>query len=281
MSNLPMVDIPDDIPEAKRSSSATSSRLGASSSQKSSSQVSSLWWVGLAAVALASGSFSAWYLQRMELVPIASSEPLTARAMFEDAFATSNIPAFSQGPSLLGHRQYEEAPSETLVSIVADGSIKLRENAARSFIEMAAAARTDGVILTPISGFRSIEQQQYLFFGIKRAEGLRADERAVVSAPPGYSEHHTGYALDLIDGQQPDTGLEEEFESTEAFEWLEENASFYNFELSFEKGESGSVSYEPWQWRFVGDSHSLETFYGNGSSAPSTDTASDEDAADT
>ncbi|MEB3212403.1 MAG: M15 family metallopeptidase [Leptolyngbyaceae bacterium] len=258
-----MVDIPDDIPEAKRSSSTSSGLNPSAKPKKSSSLISSMWWVALAVVALISGSFSAWYLQKMQLVSVAAPEPLKARAFLEEAFATSSIPAFSSGSSLLGHRKYDEAPAETLVSIVADGSIRLRESAARSFIEMAAAARADGVILTPVSGFRSIEEQQYLFFGIKRQTGLRADERAEVSAPPGYSEHHTGYALDLIDGNQPDVGLEEEFEETEAFEWLEENASFYDFELSFEEGESGAVSYEPWQWRFVGDTHSLETFYGN------------------
>jgi D-alanyl-D-alanine carboxypeptidase len=255
-----MVDVPDDIPEARRSSSAKPSRQQASS-QSQQSSVSPLWWVGLAVVALASGSFSAWYLQQMQVVAVAPEQPLTAKTSLANVLTSSTIPAFSPRQSLLGHRPYEEAPPDTLVSIVADGSIKLRESAASSFTEMAAAARADGVILQPVSGFRSIEQQEYLFFGIKREEGLRADERAEVSAPPGYSEHHTGYAIDIADGNRPDALLDETFEETDAFAWLEDNASFYSFELSFEKGDSGSVSYEPWQWRFVGDSHSLETFY--------------------
>ena len=256
-----MVDIPDDIPEARREPSRTPN-FNQKSKPKQMTGRSSLWWVGLTVVALASGSLSAWYLQKMDVVSATPVSPLRASASLREAFRNTGVPAFSLGTSLLGHRKYDEAPTESLVSIVADGSIKLREPAARSFIDMAAAARANNVIIVPISGFRSIEQQQYLFFGIKQQSGLRADERAEVSAPPGYSEHHTGYAIDVIDGNRPDIALDEQFETTEAFAWLQENASYYNFELSFEKGESQQISYEPWQWRFVGDTHSLETFYG-------------------
>ncbi|MEM9452347.1 MAG: M15 family metallopeptidase [Cyanobacteria bacterium P01_E01_bin.6] len=272
-----MVEIPDDIPEARRASVTSSTINAPSTAKRSSTQVSSAWWFGLALIALVSGSLSAWYLQEMEIISVVSPTPLTARAVLEDAFANTNIPAFSQRRSLLGHRQYEEAPPESLVSIVADGRIKLRDSAARSFSDMVAAARADDVIITPVSGFRSIEQQQYLFFGIKRESGQRAGERATVSAPPGYSEHHTGYAIDVIDGRQPEFELEEQFETTEAFAWLEENASFYSFELSFVREESATVNYEPWHWRFVGDTHSLETFYGT---APPSTTKTDEATSD-
>ncbi len=82
-----------------------------------------------------------------------------------------------------------------------------------------------------------------------------------MSAPPGYSEHHTGYAIDIGDEYYPDADLKTSFENTSAFEWLQENAAYYSFELSFPKGNSQGVSYEPWHWRFVGDRDSLETFY--------------------
>ena len=88
-----------------------------------------------------------------------------------------------------------------------------------------------------------------------------ATKRAEVSAPPGYSEHHTGYAVDIGDGRTPATNLNTNFENTAAFKWLEENAAYYSFELSFPKGNPQGVSYEPWHWRFVGDPDSLETFY--------------------
>lgn len=93
----------------------------------------------------------------------------------------------------------------------------------------------------------------------KRAQG--AQQRAKVSAPPGRSEHHTGYAMDIGDATQPKTHVNVTFEETRAFEWLRKNAPRYSFELSFPKGNSQGVSYEPWHWRYVGDKDSLETFY--------------------
>ena len=163
--------------------------------------------------------------------------------------------------NLLGHLPYEEAPLSELEPITSDGRIKLREAAAKKFKAMRAAAQADGVILVPISGYRTSEQQEHLFFDIKAQRGQVATKRAEVSAPPGYSEHHTGYAVDIGDGRTPATNLNTNFENTAAFKWLEKNAAYYSFELSFPKGNPQGVSYEPWHWRFVGDPDSLETFY--------------------
>ena len=175
--------------------------------------------------------------------------------------------------AILGHRPYEEADEALLVPVVGDGSIRLRSPAAESFAEMVAAARAEGVRLQPLSGFRTEDEQSFLFFQIRESRKQELEERAAVSAPPGYSEHHTGYAIDIGDATQPGTNVSESFETTAAFKWLEENASAYSFELSFEGGADSEVSSEPWHWRFVGDRHSLETFYGNGAPESQSQTA--------
>ncbi|MEM6500379.1 MAG: M15 family metallopeptidase [Cyanobacteria bacterium P01_C01_bin.89] len=162
---------------------------------------------------------------------------------------------------LLGHLPYEEAPEDDLVAISADGLFLLRSAAAESFRELDQAARRDGISLAMISAFRSIAQQQQVFFDIKANRRQTPDERAEVSAPPGYSEHHTGYAIDLGDAAVPSVNLSESFEDTRAFEWLDRNAVQFNFELSFPRDNVQGIAYEPWHWRFVGDRHSLETFY--------------------
>lgn len=162
---------------------------------------------------------------------------------------------------MLGHFRYKEAPLADLTAIVSDGSIKLRKSAAQAYREMEAAAQKDGVSLVPISGFRSLTDQDYLFFGKKAERGQVATERAKVSAPPGYSEHHTGYAMDLGDGSVPAANLSPTFDNTPAYQWLQANAAFYSFEMSFPKNNKQGVSYEPWHWRYVGDRDSLETFY--------------------
>lgn len=163
--------------------------------------------------------------------------------------------------TLLGHLAYEEVSPDLLKPIVADGSIKLRQGAAEKFSAMVAAAQGDGIDLFPISGYRSVEDQEYLFFELKAQRGQVATERAEVTAPPGYSEHHTGYAVDVGDGRQRETDLDQSFETTDAFRWLQDNAAYYSFELSFPKNNARGISYEPWHWRFVGDRTSLETFY--------------------
>jgi len=162
---------------------------------------------------------------------------------------------------LLGHLPYDVAPESDLKSITADNRLKMRTAAAKKFQQMEADARADGVNLVAISAFRTTEAQEQLFFGVKEQRVQDASKRAEVSAPPGYSEHHTGYAIDLGDGDTPATNLETSFADTAAFAWLKQNAPKYSFELSFPPDNEQGVSYEPWHWRFVGDRHSLETFY--------------------
>lgn len=171
----------------------------------------------------------------------------------------SNVP-----PDLFGHHVYSEAPSNQLRAIgrAADGyEIRLREVAAKNYLSMEAAAKADGVDLVVISGFRTIAEQQQLFFDISKQRNQTPAQRAKVSAPPGHSEHHTGYAIDIGDANVASANLSTSFEKTAAFQWLQNNAAKYGFELSFPMNNSQGVMYEPWHWRFVGDDDSLRTFY--------------------
>jgi D-alanyl-D-alanine carboxypeptidase len=163
--------------------------------------------------------------------------------------------------NLLGHLSYEEAPTEDLMAITPDQKIKLRSAAAEKFLQMQADAQAQGIILFPISAFRSTSDQENIFFNVKEERAEVTTQRAEVSAPPGYSEHHTGYALDIGDGSVPATHLQLSFADTPAFRWLQANAARYSFEISFAENNSQGISYEPWHWRYVGNSDSLETFY--------------------
>ena len=167
-------------------------------------------------------------------------------------------------PDLFGHHAYSEAPLNQLRTIAraSDGyEIRLRDAAAKSYLKMAADAKADGVDFAVISGFRTIAEQQQLFFEISKQRNQTPAQRAKVSAPPGHSEHHTGYALDIGDGNSPSADLSPNFEKTAAFQWLQNNAAKYGFEMSFPPNNSQGVMYEPWHWRFVGDDDSLATFY--------------------
>jgi D-alanyl-D-alanine carboxypeptidase len=151
-----------------------------------------------------------------------------------------------------------------MIARASDGyEVQLRESAAKSYLQMVEAAKNDGVEIIPISGFRSIEQQRQLFFDIGKQRNQTPAERAQVSAPPGHSEHHTGYVIDVGDGSAPSTNLSQTFEKTPAFRWLQQNAAKFGFELSFPQNNPQGVMYEPWHWRYVGDEDSLATFYRN------------------
>jgi D-alanyl-D-alanine carboxypeptidase len=135
----------------------------------------------------------------------------------------------------------------------------LHRDAAKAFRHMQEDARAEGASLLLLSGFRSIPDQVALF---KRQTQRRGSELAALrlSAPPGYSEHHTGYALDVGDASQPQTHLQFRFDQTSAFRWLEAHASNYGFELSFPQKNPQGVSYEPWHWRYVGTAASQSAF---------------------
>lgn len=171
------------------------------------------------------------------------------------------LPIASSPNTVLGHYPYIESPEAELEAINADGGIRLRKSAAAAYQSMVSEAQAAGISLVPLSAFRSIKDQEGVFFDVKQERSQTASERADVSAPPGHSEHHTGYAIDIGDGNVPVTNLSPDFENTDAFKWLQANATKFNFEMSFPKNNKQGVTYEPWHWRYVGDRESLETFF--------------------
>jgi zinc D-Ala-D-Ala carboxypeptidase len=190
-----------------------------------------------------------------------NSQPAPTVSPTETPIADSSVTPGSDRNTILGHFAYLEAPESELAVISPRGGIRMRKAAAEKFQAMRQAARSAGVNLVPISGFRSVQEQEQLFFNVGAMRNQTPAQRAALSAPPGHSEHHTGYAVDIGDGAVPATNLQPNFENTKAFQWLQENAARFGFEMSFPQDNPQGVSYEPWHWRFVGDRDSLETFY--------------------
>ena len=69
-----------------------------------------------------------------------------------------------------------------------------------------------------------------------------------MNAAPGYSEHHTGRAVDLTTPGTPP--LLEAFERTAAFAWLERHAARFGFVMTYPRNNPLGVIYEPWHWTF-------------------------------
>ncbi len=140
------------------------------------------------------------------------------------------------------------------------GDYEMDYRAANYYLDMAEAAKEDGIELTVVSAKRSKEYQQQLFDrevesfiakGMNDEEAFEAAREWV--ALPGESEHNSGLAVDL-------NNLDENFEESDAFKWLSEHAHEYGFILRYpkDKVEITGVGYEPWHYRFVGVYHATQ-----------------------
>ena len=158
---------------------------------------------------------------------------------------------------ILGHLPYNEIPKDKLVVI--EPNIEVHIDMRESLLNMREEAKKEGIYLVFLSGFRSIKLQNDIFYSLKSLRNQEAVERARVSAPPGYSEHSTGFAVDIGDATQRETDFETEFENTEAYRWLIKNAAKFHFKLSFNKNNK-YIDYEPWHWRYEGSIDALKIF---------------------
>jgi D-alanyl-D-alanine carboxypeptidase len=123
----------------------------------------------------------------------------------------------------------------------------LDKRAAVAWRKMCATAISDEVILSPYSGFRSYIYQKQLIRR-KLDKGKSLEVILTETAIPRFSEHHSGCAVDICTNARFE--LSEQFENTNAFSWLERNASRFGFRLSYPRNNNKGIIYEPWHWYF-------------------------------
>ena len=155
-----------------------------------------------------------------------------------DYGASGSPPAFEEatelvevGPNLVGRMQ------------------RLAPEAARQWQAMVAEADKIGIQLLIVSGFRGFEYQAGLIR--KKIEaGQVIGDILQVNTAPGFSEHHTGRAVDIATpGSRP---LTEEFEDTDAFRWLQSRAVEFGFSMTYPRDNPWGIAYEPWHWSLKG-----------------------------
>ncbi len=117
----------------------------------------------------------------------------------------------------------------------------------------------EGLSFVVASGYRSGEYQQQLLdedIAASMAAGLTYEQAYDLETretmPPGYSEHETGLAVDVVSLDYQI--LDEMQELTPENVWLRENCSRYGFILRYPVGseEITGIDYEPWHFRYVG-----------------------------
>lgn len=126
-------------------------------------------------------------------------------------------------------------------------SFVLHQSTASAWKKMKEAAHQDGITLNPFSGFRSyLYQMRMIERHLKNGRSL--EDTLTEIAIPGFSEHHTGRAIDLH--EKGKTRLEQDFDQTPDFDWLTKNAHKFKFKMSYPKDNSLGIIYEPWHWYY-------------------------------
>ena len=129
------------------------------------------------------------------------------------------------------------------------GEQSIRKEAYDKFIEMFNAAKLENLTIIINSSYRPYDYQENLWNRYARENGEEwADKYA---ARAGSSEHQTGLAIDVTTYNAKQQG---DFEKTDEFTWMTNNAYKYGFILRYPKDKENitGYSYEPWHYRYVG-----------------------------
>jgi D-alanyl-D-alanine carboxypeptidase len=142
--------------------------------------------------------------------------------------------------------RYDEALELEDVEVNIVGRMqRLAPETASQWRSMKLAAHEQKIALLLVSGFRSVAYQTALIRS-KLDAGQAIEAILEVNAAPGFSQHHTGRAVDIATpGSRP---LTEEFEAAPAFAWLREHAARFGFRMPFGRGNPYGLAYEPWHW---------------------------------
>lgn len=142
------------------------------------------------------------------------------------------------------HFQFTEVSEGDLVKVE---DYKVHKIMSNSLQQMIKDARAQGVNLKIASAFRSVKHQQNIIQR-KKNEGQSVKQIYFFSAAEGFSEHHTGLAIDFYP-------ISLRFINSKTYQWLIENAANYGFVQTFTESNAKvtGISVEPWHWKYVGD----------------------------
>jgi len=132
---------------------------------------------------------------------------------------------------------------------------RMRAEAATALLKMFSDAKAAGYTLVADSGYRSYSDQVAAYGSLVKAYGQTYAE--TVSAHPGYSEHQTGWAVDIGSGN---CHVADCFGDLPAGKWTQANAYKYGFILRYTPADKATTGYsaEAWHFRYIGTDLSQE-----------------------
>ena len=137
---------------------------------------------------------------------------------------------------------------ELLDNSYAKSGIYLVKEAKDNIETLISAAKNDGMNIRVISAYRNYTYQENLYNNYVKSDGV--ENADTYSARPGYSEHQTGLVVDVTKAFDNFNN----FENTEEYKWMNENAANYGFILRYPKDKENitTYSFEAWHYRYVG-----------------------------
>ena len=142
-------------------------------------------------------------------------------------------------------------------SIATWTGLELKKSAYEAYLEMLEDAQKEGHDFYICSAYRSIEKQKELYETSLKKNGKKYTEK--MTAYPGTSEHHTGYAVDVT-SKSMGWGLKQNFTDYADGQWITDHCSEYGFIIRYPEGKTDitGYSYEPWHLRYVGKTAAKE-----------------------
>jgi len=112
-------------------------------------------------------------------------------------------------------------------------------------LNMLEKAKEDGIEMKIDSSYRSKNYQERIFQRML-TNGRNFDDIVRYVAPPGYSQHMLGTALDFHPSNWS-------FADTVQYRWLLENGNELGFEQTYSKYNRYKMPWESWHWNYVGN----------------------------
>ena len=151
---------------------------------------------------------------------------------------------------ILVNNEYAIPESFKVTPVEVENGYEVDGKIADALKQMLADCRDEGYSPQIISGFRTREEQEYLY----EHTANKSD-----TAVPGHSEHECGLAVDIIDAGSAGWAdpLINEPEDMPAQKWLMDHCQNYGFILRYPKDKEKitEIIYEPWHYRYVGKEH--------------------------
>ncbi len=166
------------------------------------------------------------------------------------------------GPDHKLNQEIDEATELTAL----DNGYMIDKRIKTNYEEFAKAAEAAGFPLVMVSAYRSVSSQQSVFSQnvqeVMSSKGVSEEEATKITKEtitvPGYSEHHTGLAVDVVDqnwyNNYPSQLLEASYGDQPGAKWIAENAPKFGFIIRYPKDRQDitKITYEPWHLRYVG-----------------------------